>query len=287
VTSSRPVARVRRFSALPDRNRAVLFALAVAWLVFGALYPVFPGVERLEPGARAPAELRAPHSVTYTSAVLTRLRREEAAAAIAEVHVLDASVRSAQLVALDRRLDRIELIRRDVTLSPPARVSTIAALAEGRLADSSAAFLATAPDATWQLFAAQARATLSRVLSGVIGEADLQDQRERLTTTGSAPEAGDLQTNALAELLAPLVVPTVVLDRERTNALRAEAANAQPPVVVTVHDGGIAVSPGAVLTPADIERLDALGLRSRAVDLSTLAAAALFSVIAGGLWGGS
>src|SRR5688572_5679523 len=104
MTTSRPVASVRRFSALPPRDRAILFAITVAWLVFGALYPFFPGVQRLEAGSTATSELRAPHAAAYTSEVLTRQRRDEAAAAVREVQVLDAGVRAAQLAALDRRL---------------------------------------------------------------------------------------------------------------------------------------------------------------------------------------
>jgi putative nucleotidyltransferase with HDIG domain len=285
VTASRPVERVRRFSGLPSRDRALLFGLTVSWLVFGALYPVFPGVRRLEVGATAPGELRAPRSASYISEVLTRQRREAASAAVGEVSVLDATVRTTQLAALDRRLERIDVVRRDVTLSPAARIASIGAAAEGRLSEGSAALLATSPDATWQLIAAQARTTLSRVLSGSIAEVDVEEQRARL----SSPEAGEggEHASAVAELLAPLVVPTVVVDRGRTNALRAEAMAAVAPVAITVPQGDIAVSAGAVLNAADIERLDALGLRSSAVDFSTLAAAALFGVLIGALWGGS
>ena len=285
MTSSLPVARVRRFSALPGRDRAVLFAIGVSWLVFGALYPFFPGAQRLEAGAVASAELRAPRTAGYTSAVLTQERRDQAAAAIPEVRVLDATVRATQLAALDRRLERIDVVRRDVTLSPASREAAIGAIAEGRLSERSAGLLVTAPEPLWQLLAAQARATLTRVLTGGIAEGDLEEQRERLASTAAADIEPD-QARALAELLRPLVVSTIVIDRGRTSAARAEAAAAQPEVVVTVRAGDVVAAPGEVLTAADIERLDVLGLRSSALDFWTLGAAALFSVLVGATWGG-
>jgi putative nucleotidyltransferase with HDIG domain len=284
VTASRPVARVRRFSALPARNRAVLFAIAISWLVFGALSPFFPGVRRLEVGSVAPSELRAPRTLAYASEVLTRQRRDEAAAAVPDVLVFDTAVRARQLADLDRRLERIDVARHDVTLSPSAREGAINAAAEGRLSDRSAALFATASDSLWQFLAGQARATLSGVMAGSITASDVQGQRERLLAS-TAPDAAPDQVRALAELLAPLVAPTVVVDRGRTGALRAEAAAAQPEVVVTVQAGDVVVRAGDALDGASIERLNALGLRSRAVDLATVGTAGLFSVTLGALWG--
>ncbi|MSP22671.1 MAG: HDIG domain-containing protein [Dehalococcoidia bacterium] len=284
MTNSPPVARVRRFSVLSARDRATLFAIGVAWLVFGALYPFFSGAQRLDVGTVTSTELRAPLTVSYTSQVITRERRDQAAANVPEVRVLDASVRVTQLATLDRRLGRIEVVRRDVTLASTAREAAIGAITEGRLSERSAALLAIAPEPLWQFLAGQARSSLFRVLAAGLVEADLPEQRERLAATvGTDIEVE--QTRALAELLTPLVVPTIVVDRGRTNALRAEAAAGQPDVSVTVRAGEVVAAAGEVLTAAGVERLDVLGLRSSAPNFWTLGAAVLFSALVGAVWG--
>lgn len=280
---SRPTVRI---AALPLRDRAVIFALVVAWAVFAGLYPWFPGVQRFDVGTVPSVEVHAPRDVTYVSEILTRQQRDRAASAVADVRVFDPSVRARRLADLDRRLERIDVVRRDVTLSAAARDSGIRAFGEDVLSERSASALGTASEVQWKLVGDQARALLGRVLALPLSNAaDVEAQRSQLGSM-LQPELGPDLTEATVELVAPFVVETLSVDRERTAAQRAEAVAAVEPVSVSVAANDVVVKPGTALSDLDVERLDWLGLRSRALSPSAVLATGAMSALIGGMWGG-
>ncbi len=264
----------------------MLFALLVAWLVFAGLYPWFPGVQRFEVGTVPTVELHAPRDVSYVSDVLTRQRREEAGASVAEVRVFDPAVRARRVADLDRRLERIDVVRRDVTLSAAARESAVRSLGEDVLSERSAAALVAASETQWRAVVEQARAALGRALASPLGStADVDAQRLQLAGF-LPPELGPDLAGATVELASPFVAETVALDRERTATLRAEAMARVEPVEVSVAANDVVVRPGQALTALDIERLDWLGLRSRPLSPSAVLATAAVSALVGACWGG-
>lgn len=258
----------------------------MTWATFAGLYPWFPGVQRFDVGVVAAVELRAPREVTYESAVLTKQSRDMAAAAIADVRVFDPTIRERRLADLERRLVRIDVTRQDVTLSASARESAIRSLGEDQLSDRSVAAVVAATDVQWRLVSEQARAALGRTLANAIDTAADADQQRQQIASALAPELGPDLTLATTELLSPFVVPTMIVDRARTSALRAEAMNNAEPVRVTVAANDVVVSPRQVLSPLDIERLDWLGLRSRPLSPPAVLATALLSMTVGAVWGG-
>lgn len=258
----------------------------IAWSVFAGLYPWYPGVRRFEVGVTSTIELRAPRDVRYESEVLTRQQRDAAAAAVPDVRVFDPNIRARRLADLDRRLERIDLARHDVTLQPSARESAIRALGEDALSERSTAALAAASDVQWRLVTEQARSALGRTLaSAILTLEDMEAQRQQLASA-LVPELGPDLTLATVELLSPFVVPTMTVDRARTATLRAEAMANAPPVAVTIAANEVVVRPGQTLGAIDVERLDWLGLRTRSLSPSAVAATAVVSAIVGGLWGG-
>ncbi len=262
------------------RGPALTFGLAVAALLALLLFPWFPGGERLEEGSAVSRALTSPREHSYISEVLTTQRRQEAAAAVEDVWVFDPSVRDRQLGELESELSDITDVRSDDSLSASARESAIRQATEGSLSERGAAAVASATDAEWEALAEQARSVLSRVLSSALDETGLSGARLRAAGLLSPLLTAD-QSLALTELLEPLIVPTLVVDTERTEVLRQEASAAQPPVRVTVARGEVVVPAGRVLTAADIEKLDELRLLGEEFSWRAAVAAVLVSSLAG------
>ncbi len=262
----------------------VLGAVLAAALV-AALFPWFPGSEEASEGSIARRTITAPRAASYESAVLTEALRQEAASAVPEVYVLDPGVRDTQLRSLDRQLAMIDAARRDQSVSASARESAIRAIDGVDLAPLATAALGAADDATWRDLAADARNALGRVLTGAVSADDLPSARER-TAGFLSPRLTQGQALALTQLLDPLVVPTLVVDRERTDFVREEARAAQLPVEVVVQPGDPVVTRDEPITAAQAEALAMLDLVAPNVRPRSVVATVLVALLASAALGG-
>jgi putative nucleotidyltransferase with HDIG domain len=266
------------------RGEAVLLGIVTALALGIALFPWFPAQSSVAAGIRAPWTLTAPRAISYDSDARTEQVRSEAADAVPDVLVLDPAIREQALTELDRQFARIAQLRSDTSVATATREIAIQAIAN-TLAEPSAAALANASEAEWDIVRAEARAALGRTLSGTLREADLAAARERVTGFLS-PALSPQQSQAVRELLVPFVVPTLAVDQERTAALRAEARKGQPPVHVSHGRGDVLVTEGQELTAADIELLERAGLWTDTLRVEHVGAAALLALIAGVAIGG-
>ncbi len=266
-------------------RRVVLLGLVLAAALVAVLFPWFPGTEQLTEGTPAPRTIAAPREASFESAALTEALREEAAAAVPEVFLLDPGVRDTQLRTLDRQLAAIDGARRDRTLADSARESEIRAIEDVVLSSRAAAAFAAADDARWQALADEARNALGRALTGAVSADDLQGARTRAAGFLSPLLTAD-QVLALSELLNPLVVPTLVVDRERTELLRDEARAGQLAVVVSYARGEPVLTEDEPITAAQLEALEALDLVTTGVRAESVAATVLVALLAAAALGG-
>jgi putative nucleotidyltransferase with HDIG domain len=266
------------------RRRVVLLGLVLAAALVAVLFPWFPGTEGLTEGVPAPRTVAAPREARFESAALTAARRETAAAAVPEVFLLDPGVRDTQQSTLVRQLKDIDYARRDRVIADSARESEIRAIEGVVLSSRAAAAFGAADDASWEALAEQARNALDRTLTGAVTADDLQGARTR--AAGFLSSLLTAQRLALTELLNPLVVPTLVVNRERTELLREEARAAQPVVVVTYARGEPVVTEGQPITAAQLEALEALDLVTTGVRAESVAATVLVALLAAAALGG-
>jgi putative nucleotidyltransferase with HDIG domain len=131
----------------------------------------------------------------------------------------------------------------------------------------------------------EARAALGRTLSGTLQEKDLEASRGQITGFLSPLLTPEQQT-ALTELMVAHIVPTLVIDSERTNTLRAEARASTPPVHVSRARGDVLVNEDQQLTAADVELLEEARLRLDGVRFTDMLAAGLLSALMGLAVGG-
>lgn len=283
---SRSTQSTIREAALKAPNGSVALALGAltALALFAVLFPWFPGGQRLEVGVRTDVGVVAPRAASYESAVLTEQRREAAAEAIADVLVLNPEIRDRQLAELDRVLGAIDMQRRDQTRAESARETAIQEIAGVDLSQRAAATFVSGSDVRWATMQSEARDALSRTLTGAIGPEDVEGARSRAGSFLSPLLTAD-ETMAMTELLDPLVVPTLAISEERTEALRREAAANTPPVSVTFQEGQVIVPPGGVIDEAAYEAITTLDIRTGAVTLPAVLAAAIGSVLGGAAFG--
>jgi putative nucleotidyltransferase with HDIG domain len=266
----------------PAEGRAgvAFFGALLGALLLLALFPWFPGGQILDVGTTVDRDVLAPREVNYESTVLTDQLREERAAEVADVLVLDTDVRERQLAELDAIIAEIDAIRGDSALSASARETAIRAIPGTEISQLGASTIAAADSAQWRALADEARNALGRTLAGAIGEDEVAAARSRAAGLLSPLLASD-QVIALRELIDPLIVPTLTVDQERTELLRSEARANTPPVRLDYSRGEIVVESGTVLAAADIEALDEFGLRSTGVAPKQIAATVLIAALAG------
>ena len=98
--------------AAGTRRPAIVAAVLLVAALFAALFPWFPGGSRLSEGRTVDRPIVAPRDVEYDSVVRTVQVRQQAAAAVPEVLVLDPGVRDRQITQLNRLVTAIDAERR-------------------------------------------------------------------------------------------------------------------------------------------------------------------------------
>ena len=267
-------------SGSTSRGTPISFALLLSFGMMAALFPWFPGGSHLAEGRTVDRTIVAPRDVEYQSPVRTGVVRQQAAAAVPDVLVLDPAVRDRQIAQLDRVVSAIETERRSTTQSASARESRIRTIPGTNLSPTAARVLASVPDERLRLIADQAANALGRTLTGTVGVSDVEAARARSRTFLSAQLTAE-EAAAAMELLAPFIVPTQLADAARTEVLRRDAAANTPPVNVKIVEGQVIVPEHTALTAAEVEALSQLGIRDGGLELPTLASTLLFAILAG------
>jgi len=268
-----------------SRGGAVFFGALLAVVLLGVLFPWFPGGLTFDVGTTVERDILAPRAVNYESAVLTAKLREERAAEVPDQPVLDTDIRDDQLVELDAIIAEIDSIRGDTALSASARETAVRAIPGLELSQRAASTIVAAQPAEWRALADEARNALGRTLAGAISEDEVDAARSKAAGLLSPLLTAD-HVIALRELVDPLIVPTLTIDHEYTDLLRQEARANTQPIYEDFTRGQIVVEADTVLSSADVEALDELGLRQTGIDSRQVAATALIAALSGAVLAG-
>lgn len=272
-------------------------ALTVIALVAAALFLILNanitlGQENLEAGQVATRDIRSPRDHTFTSAILTDQVREEAAADVPPITSrikVPADNRDDQLSLLESLSRRVGLNLERLESGMITENELLERLsAEEEIAFTDRSRIAALTRAEWDQVVAAAASALDTTLQEQILEEDLLPIRDEVRDLITA-DLPDDQRGVAGNLAATLVEPTHVIDEELTEAERAQARAAVPPVEVSIAQGETIVSEGQVITEQQIEELDALGLTRPVVDLGTVIgnlfiAALVASLLVAFLW---
>jgi putative nucleotidyltransferase with HDIG domain len=222
--------------------------------------------------------IRAPRRVTFVSQVRTRIARDQAAAQSPAIHDYDSNLlrqfrgRAADFVR------NVSAIKGDTFMFPEIRRQQIARLEPTLTAESIDAILSL-EDVDWRTVAAETLRALDENVRERLRVEQITERRASLVAQ-AAMQLTEAQTVVFTDLLSTYLRPNVLVNDVETERVRKEARDRVTPVSVSVEAGELVVRAGDVVTPEDAEKLQALGLGSRAFDTIGVAGIAVYVSIA-------
>jgi putative nucleotidyltransferase with HDIG domain len=252
-----------------------LLAIVVCGLLSVSVVPLALDVRE---GEVSQTNVRSPRKLTYTSQVRTKTERERAANAVQEVVEIDPAMVQRQRAGLNALLQGISAARSLPGATPDQRKSQIARLGQPPLEEPSITWLAALDDSRWYLVSSETQRLLWDALKDKLPEWRVPEVVRELPLRVS-DQLTQNERSLAVDLASRYVAGNLVPNRETTTRLRKEAEEAVAPVQVTVEKGETVLREGQVVSAADLEKLDLLGLRNPTTDWRQVGAAAAFSIL--------
>ncbi|MEW6231613.1 MAG: HDIG domain-containing metalloprotein [Chloroflexota bacterium] len=237
--------------------------MAVA-LTLVLAFQFLPGQVTLKVGDVSRQNIKAPKRVSYTSQIKTNEARDQALASIAEVYEYDAALVQQQKASALAVCNSISLLRNDLSLSLDQKRDRLQKLPGLSLSSLSASEILFINEATWREVITDTARVLDEIMRDKIRPSQLAEAKSRVRSRLS----GNLtwvQSALVDDLVRSFLRPTEYYNSQETERQRRFAANNVEPVRFNIEKDEVVVREGSVITPLDIERLEALGLRQPAV----------------------
>lgn len=236
----------------------VTVGVTLAGLIF--INPTELNDLQLQVGKVAPQDILAPTAITYESEVLTEQQREAAARAGSPVHTpQDTQIARQQVDDLRAALTFITTVREDNFATQEQKIEDLAQVGNGTLDRETANFILSLNDSQWQTIQQEAIMVLQQIMRTTIREGQLEDARRSIPALVSFSITEE-QAEVVTELVSSFVAPNSFFSEELTEARRQQARDAVEPVVRTFVEGETIVQRGQVITEADVEAMQQLGL---------------------------
>ncbi len=280
--------RLDRAAAFTRRD-AVRLLVAALLLVTGltAILAIddLPRAYDLKVGDSAVQAIRAPRTVTYTSAVLTQAAREAASSKVPPQYDYEpdaaASLASRLLDTLTSELDPVDAAFAP-NVTPEERKAALDKTLPGLTPEARKTLEALAPE-RWAVVAGEATRVLGLVQRTELRDSQLDAQRASLDSLFS-PQLTDSERQLAVEIVSPLMTPNSTFSQQRTTQAQQAAAQAVTPVTRTFRQGDIVIDAGQQVAAVDVEALAELGLDHASLDLGRLAGWALLAALVVGLF---
>lgn len=246
------------------RIRVLQFTLLVlvSIISYGALILPFlySTTISLQPGEVAPNDFQAPQEFKYISEVRTEEERSKAASAVAAIYTSpDPTIARNQVERLRAALQYIGLVRDDENSTPEQKWSDIASLSDVKLKPETISKILELTPSRWDAIQQEAQSVLEQVMRGNIRDVDL-DSAGRSVPSLVSLSLNEEQAAIVAELVTAFVTTNSQYRADLTEAEKQAAREAVQPVTKEYKEGEIIVLRGQIITPAQIEALQQLGL---------------------------
>ena len=254
-----------KIEKVPPRIRAIqiilLFLIGlVSLIVLIAPLSLSPGALPLSEGDVAPRNLQAPEAIEYVSEVRTEEARAAAERSIPMVYSLpDPSIARGQIESLRVAIDYISLVRADEFATPAQKQTDIQSLRDLHLETQTIDQILTMTTSRWDAIQQEALSVLEQIMRNTIRENDVSTLRRSIPSMVSLALAED-QAKIVSELVSAFITPNSFTSPELTESARQAAREAVAPVVQTYKLGEMVVAEGQIITAAQLEALNNLGL---------------------------
>lgn len=245
------------------------FALVSLVLLFAAgalavlLYPADPdpGGVTLAVGDVAPQDILAPRSITYVSSVLTDRARNAAAAAVPDVYdPPDTRVARQQVANAREVLEYITTVRADRLATREQQLADLAAIPDLTLPSDVAGLILALSDARWEAVKADVLKVIEQVMRDQL-RADRLDEARRFIPALVSVNLNEDEAEVVVAIAQAHIAPNSFFNQAATEAAREAARQAVAPVSQSFVEGQAVILANRVVSAADLEALEQLGLR--------------------------
>jgi hypothetical protein len=230
-------------------------------------------------------DLLAPNDASFVSEVLTEQARLDAERSVLPVYSpADPVVSRQQIDGLRAVLQQISDVRENSEQDLAQKKITLANLTHPDLQPESIDRLLLLSDSRWSTVEQEALGLLEQVMRGAVREDQIESIRRGLPALVSLGLTEE-QAQVVAELVSPFIVPNSFYSPELTDGARNIARESVQPISREFLAGETVVSRGHIITAADIEALQKLGLIQSTPNWQELVGAtAVVIILAGFLW---
>ncbi|HRJ55624.1 MAG TPA: HDIG domain-containing protein [Anaerolineales bacterium] len=271
-------------SPVPPRIRILQISLIVAvslvsFTVLSMPIGLRPAVQTVEIGNVATSTIQSPRDIEYVSEIRTEEARKAAESAVQPVYSLpDPAIARQQIERLRTTLQNITAIRDDPELTQNEKRSNLLELSDVRLKVETVDYLLTITSTRWDSVQAETVRVLEQVMRRAIYE-DRLDAAQSGVSSFVSFTFTEQQSALVTELATPFVLPNSFFSQELTDAAKQSARDAVKPVVQAYKAGETIVPAGEIVTPADMEAFQQLGIIQPGQRWEDLAASASVVVI--------
>jgi cyclic-di-AMP phosphodiesterase PgpH len=212
-------------------------------------------------GEVSPKDVIAPRSITYTSDILTEEARDKAEDNTQLVYLpADLSVTRQQLDRLQTVLNYIDFVSKDTHSTHAEKLSDIAALSDVRINNELSEKILAMDNSRWQTLQQETLRVFEQIMRNTIKDYQVETIRQNVSSYISFSFTED-QISIISTLARPYIIPNSIYSEEATLNARLSARASVTPITRTFLEGETVVDRGHIITEADIEALEKLGLK--------------------------
>lgn len=241
----------------------ITLLVAVSILSFATLVlpvGINPSIETATVGDVAQTTIQAPRDIEYVSDIRTEEARKAAESAVQDVYSLpDPAIARSQIERLRTTLQNITAIRNDTELSVEEKRNNLLALSDVRLQIETVDYILSITDSRWDAVQTESVRVLEQVMRRSISDGGVDSALATISNSVSLTFS-EQQVSLVTELVKAFVVANSFFSQELTDVAKKTARDNVKPIVQTYKTGETIVSIGELITPADIEAFEKLGL---------------------------
>jgi putative nucleotidyltransferase with HDIG domain len=219
-----------------------------------------PTQQVAEVGDVAQSTIQSPRDIEYVSEIRTEEARKAAESAVQPVYSSpDPAIARQQIERLRTSMQNITSIRSSNDQTVEETRADLLALSDLRLQAETVDYLIGISDTRWDAVQTEAVRVLEQTLRRAIYEDRLDSTKASISSSVSLT-FNEQQSALVTELVTPFVVPNSFFSQELTDAAKLAARQDVQPIVQTYKAGETIVPAGEIVTPADVEAFQQLGM---------------------------
>ncbi|MBE0680617.1 MAG: HDIG domain-containing protein [Anaerolineales bacterium] len=211
-------------------------------------------------GDVAQITLQAPRDIEYVSDIRTEEARKAAEGAVQPVYSQpDPAIARQQIERLRTAMQYITSVRANPEFTTDERKSTLVTLSDVRLQLETIDYVLSISDSRWEIVQEEAVRVLELSMRRAIYEDRVESTQAGISSSVSLT-LNEQQASLVTELVKAFIVPNSFFSEELTTAAKQSARDAVKPVVQTYKAGETIVPAGEIITPADVEAFQRMGM---------------------------